>query len=41
MPPQQLSLDLTGVRRLTIEVDFGEGGDAGDHLNLCDVRIIQ
>lgn len=39
--PQPLSIDLTGVRRLTIEVDFGEGGDAGDHLNLCDVRIIQ
>ncbi len=39
--PLPLSLDLSGVRRLTIEVDFGEAGDAGDHLNLCDVRIIQ
>jgi hypothetical protein len=39
--PQPLSIDLTGVRRLTIKVDFGDGGDSGDHLNLCDVRIIQ
>lgn len=40
-PPQEFSLDLTGVRRLTIEVDFGAGGDTGDHLNLCDARLIQ
>jgi hypothetical protein len=39
--PQPLSIDLSGVRRLTIEVDFGEAGDTGDHVNLCDVRIIQ
>jgi hypothetical protein len=39
--PHELSIDLTGVRRLTIEVDFGENGDSGDHLNLCDLRIIQ
>lgn len=39
--PHELSIDLTGVRRLIIEVDFGENGDSGDHLNLCDLRIIQ
>lgn len=40
-PPQEFSVDLTGARRLTIEVDFGAGGDTGDHLNLCDARLIQ
>jgi hypothetical protein len=36
-----LKLDLSGVRRLTILVDFGEGMDVGDHLDLCNARIIR
>jgi hypothetical protein len=37
--PREVDLDLTGVKRLTILVDFGEGTDEADHLNLCDARI--
>lgn len=37
--PVELSLDVTGVRRLTILVDYGEGLDIGDFLNLCNARI--
>ncbi len=40
-PPVELDLDITGVRRLSILCDFGEGMDIGDHLNLCDLRIIK
>lgn len=39
--PKPLKLDLSGVRRLTILVDFGEGMDVGDHLDLCNARIIR
>lgn len=37
--PLPLSLDLTGVRRLKILVDFGGELDIADHLNLCEARI--
>ncbi len=37
--PRPLDLDLVGVRRLTIRVDFGEGLVAGDHLLLCNPRL--
>ncbi len=40
-PPKPIELDLTGVRRLTILVDFGDQFDLADHLDLCDVRIIK
>ncbi len=40
-PPVELDLDITGVRRLSILCDFGEGMDIADHLNLCDLRVIQ
>jgi hypothetical protein len=39
--PRELDLDLTGAKRLSIVVDFGEGGDEADHLDLCDARIIK
>lgn len=39
--PKALDLDVTGARRLEIVVDFGEGGDLADHLNLCEARITQ
>jgi hypothetical protein len=36
----KLDLDIGGVRRLAILVDFGEDGtDRGDHLNLCNARL--
>jgi hypothetical protein len=34
-----VDLDITGVRRLKILVDFGEEMDIADHLNLCDARL--
>lgn len=37
--PLPLSLDITGVRRLRILVDFGQQLDIGDWLNLCEARI--
>lgn len=36
-----IELDVTGVRRLTILVDFGENLDLGDHLDLCEARVIK
>lgn len=37
--PVELDLDLTGVRRITVLVDFGEGLDIADHLDLANARI--
>jgi hypothetical protein len=39
--PKTLDLDIAGARRLKIVVDFGEGGDVADHLNLCEARVTQ
>jgi hypothetical protein len=38
-PPHQIDLDITGVRRLTILVDYGDTFGAGDHLILGNARI--
>jgi len=40
-PPLPLNVNLEGVRRLKILVDFGESLDVADHLNLCNARIIK
>jgi hypothetical protein len=40
-PPAELDLDLAGVRRLAILVDFGDDLDVGDYLNLCEARIVK
>jgi hypothetical protein len=39
--PRPVSLDVSGVRRLTILVDFGDDLDVADHLDLCEARIIK
>jgi hypothetical protein len=39
--PQAIDVDLTGVRRLTIVADCGEGLDVGNHLLLCEARVIK
>jgi hypothetical protein len=39
--PQPVEVDLKGVSRLKIVVDFGEGQEVSDHLDLCDVRILK
>lgn len=36
---QALELDISGVRRLEIVADFGEGQDVADHLDLCDAAV--
>jgi len=38
-PPKPIDLDVSGVRRLTILVDFGQRLDVADHLDLCEARI--
>ena len=37
--PLDLNLDVSGVRRLKILVDFGDDLDIADHLNLCEARV--
>jgi hypothetical protein len=36
-----LTLDLQGVKRLTVLVDFGEDLDVADHLNLCEAKLVE
>ncbi len=38
-PRMKVDVEISGARRLTILVDFGEGWDVADHLNLCDARV--
>ena len=37
--PLAVAVDITGVKRLRILVDFGEQVDIADCLDLCDARI--
>jgi len=37
--PRSLSLDVTGVRRLLIMVDFGKGQGLSDHVDFCNARL--
>jgi hypothetical protein len=39
--PKQLDLDLTGVRRLELLVDYGDDLDVGDHLLLCEAKLLK
>ncbi|MCI0335585.1 MAG: NPCBM/NEW2 domain-containing protein [Planctomycetes bacterium] len=39
--PHTIDLDIAGVKRLKIIVDFGKNLDTGDWLNLCDLRIVK
>ncbi len=38
--PLKISLDVTGVRTLSIDVDFGDGDSACDFLDLADARLL-
>jgi hypothetical protein len=38
---EAIDMDLNGVRRLTILVDFGEDSDVADHLDLCEARVLK
>jgi hypothetical protein len=37
--PRELNVDIDGVKRLKLIVDYGDNLDTGDWLNLCDLRI--
>ena len=39
MEPFDFDLDISGIQRLTILVDYGKGKGIQDHLNLCNARI--
>jgi hypothetical protein len=40
-PTRSIELDISGVKRLKIVVDYGRNLDTGDWLNLCDARIVK
>lgn len=40
-PPVRLDLDVQNANRLKILVDFGQGLDVADHLNLCNAKVIK
>ncbi|HEV7282381.1 MAG TPA: NPCBM/NEW2 domain-containing protein [Pirellulaceae bacterium] len=39
--PLRLDLDVTGARRLKFTIDYGDKSDAGDHLALGDLRVLE
>ena len=39
--PFSLQLDLTGVQRVTIEVQYGKSQDIADYLHLCNARLLK
>ncbi len=39
--PRKLDLDVTGVRRLSLEVDFGENQDVGDRIIWGNPRLLR
>jgi hypothetical protein len=39
--PHDIDLDVEGIKRLRIVVDFGGNLDTGDWLNLCDARLVK
>ncbi len=40
-PPQSIDVDLTGKKRLTLDVDFGEQYDVGDHVVWGDAYLLR
>ena len=41
MPPQAISIDLSGATQLDLVVDFGEGGDVMDHADWLNARLVK
>ena len=39
--PRTLDLNITGVRRITIKVDYGKNLDIGDQLNMGNARVLK
>ncbi|MBU0616174.1 MAG: NPCBM/NEW2 domain-containing protein, partial [Planctomycetes bacterium] len=40
-PPREVLVDVTGVRELSLHVDFGEGLDLSDHVCWAEARLIR
>ncbi len=40
-PPVPIDLDVIGVRRIAVLVDFASELDVADHLDLCNARVIK
>jgi hypothetical protein len=40
-PPVEIALPLNEAKRLELIVDYADGSDVGDHLNLCNLRLIK
>ncbi len=41
MPPQAVSIDLTGATQLDLVVDYGEAGDVMDHADWLNARLVK
>ena len=41
MPPQAVSVDLSGAKRLDLVVDYGEAGDVLDHADWLNARLVK
>jgi hypothetical protein len=39
--PVPVKLNVTGVREMTVLVDYGQGQDTGDHVDLLDARLLK
>jgi len=39
--PRALKIDIRGIKKITILVDYGADADVADHLDLCDARVSQ
>src|SRR5436305_8420325 len=39
--PLAVRVDVEGAKELTLAVDFGAGGDIGDHVNWVDARLVK
>jgi hypothetical protein len=39
--PATLHVPVVGVKELTLEVDYGSGGDVGDHVDWVDARLVR
>jgi hypothetical protein len=40
-PPRAVRVAVAGARELTLVVEFGRGGDLGDHVNWVDARLLK
>ena len=40
-PPQDLKLNVTGVRELKLEVDYGRNDDVGDRVAFANARLLR